>query len=438
MAAATVSDSVSELVFGDGADRVCRDIPESACDEQQRNLTIHLASLTSTKTGDGLLDPKLVLAWLVGAIGGSATAVGLLVPIREAFALLPQLFIGHRVRSLEIRKTVWAWAAAVQGLAVLGMAGVALTLDGASAAWSIVGLLVVFACARSFASVSYKDVLGKTVSKSKRGTVTGSAASASAVVVLAYGAALASGLVPLEVTAIAVALLGAGSLWLLAAVLFSRLEEAPGATDGGVDGAASALGNLRMLLDDRQLGIFVITRSLLTVTAIAPPYLLQLTSGGERQLGDLGPFVLASGIATIIGGRLWGGMADRSSRRVLIGSAAGAALLFAVAGIGTLVDEEFLSGSWVAAGMLFLVMLAYQGVRLGRSTHLVDMADQDQRAVYTAVSNTVVGVVIVATGAFGALIGVIGLHGVLIVFAVCSLLALVTATRLEEVQGSPA
>ena len=431
---ATVPDSVSELVFGEGADRVCRDIPDAACDEQPRNLTLHLASLTSTKTGDGLLDPKLVLTWLVGALGGSATAVGLLVPIREAFALLPQLFIGHRVRELEIRKAVWAWAAAVQGLAVLGMAIVALTLDGPTAAWSIVGLLFVFAVARSFASVSYKDVLGKTVSKSKRGTVTGSAASVSAVAVLAFGAALAFGLVPLEVTSIALTLVVAGVLWLVAATLFSQLEEAPGATEGGVNGVSSALGNLRALSDDRQLGIFVTTRSLLTVTAIAPPYLLQLTSTGERRLGELGPFVIASSVATIIGGRLWGGLADRSSRRVLMGSAAAASLLFGIAGLGTLMEEGFLSTSWVAAGMLFLVMLSYQGVRLGRSTHLVDMADQDQRAVYTAVSNTVVGVVIVATGAFGALSDLIGLAGVLIVFGVFSLLALATATMLEEVQ----
>jgi hypothetical protein len=429
-----VSDRVAELVFGEGADRVCRDIPDAACDEQPRNLTVHLASLTSTKTGDGLLDPKLVLAWLVGALGGSAAAVGLLVPIREAFALLPQLFIGHRIRALEIRKTVWAWASAVQGLAVLGMAVVAFTLDGDVAAWSIVGLLFVFANARSFASVSYKDVLGKTVSKSKRGTVTGTAASASAIVVLAFGAALASGLIPLEVTSIAITLLVAGGLWVLAAALFSTLAEAPGATEGGVDAASSALGNLRTLIDDPQLGTFVVTRSLLTVTAIAPPYLLQLTSSGERSLGDLGPFVVASSIATIIGGRLWGGLADRSSRRVLMGSAGASALLFGISGIGTVIDERFLSNSWVAAGMLFLVMLAYQGVRLGRSTHLVDMADQDQRAVYTAVSNTVVGLVIVATGAFGALTNVIGLAGVLITFGVFSLVALVTATRLEEVQ----
>jgi hypothetical protein len=62
------------------------------------------------------------------------------------------------------------------------------------------------------------------------------------------------------------------------------------------------------------------------------------------------------------------------------------------------------------------------------------MADQGQRAAYTAVSNTEVGLVIVATGAFGARSGAIGPAGVLIVFAVFSIVALATATRLEEVQ----
>lgn len=50
--------------------------------------------------------------------------------------------------------------------------------------WTIVALVAVFAIGRSAASVNYKDVLGKTVSKSKRGTVTGTAASVSAAVVL--------------------------------------------------------------------------------------------------------------------------------------------------------------------------------------------------------------------------------------------------------------
>lgn len=42
---------------------------------------------------------------------------------------------------------------------------------------TVLGLLALFALARSFASVSYKDVLGRTVAKTTRGTATGTAGS---------------------------------------------------------------------------------------------------------------------------------------------------------------------------------------------------------------------------------------------------------------------
>src|SRR5690606_10655693 len=98
-----------------------------------RNLTVHLTSLTATKTGDGLLDPKLVLAWLLTALGAPAAAIGAIVPAREAFALLPQLFIAEPIRRLPLRKWVWAGASIAQGLVAIAIAVVAFTLEGAAA-----------------------------------------------------------------------------------------------------------------------------------------------------------------------------------------------------------------------------------------------------------------------------------------------------------------
>jgi hypothetical protein len=422
----------TELVFGEGADRVCKDIPDSACHEQPRNLSVHLVSLSGTKTGDGLLDPKLVLAWLLGALGAPAAAIGALVPAREAMALLPQLFIAERVRRLPRRKWVWAGASIAQGLVVLAIALVGLTVDGAAAGWTIVVLVVLLGTARSAASVSYKDVLGKTVSTSRRGTVTGTATSVSAAVVLAFGVALWAELIPLTTTSISVVLLVAAGCWLLAGMLFTRVAEDAGASEGGRDGLGVALGNLSLLWGEPQLGRFVAVRALLTVTAIAPPYVLALAQGGDRGLGSLGPFVITSALATIVGGRLWGRLSDRSSRQVLIGAAGAASVLFVAAATGAWAD--LLDETWVAASLLFLVVLSYQGVRLGRSTHLVDMADEDERAIFTAVSNTVVGVVILATGAFGAISDVIGLAWLFVIFAAAAAAALVAALGLDEVQ----
>lgn len=429
-----LTTGVAELVFGEGVDRVCRDIPDAACREHPRNLTVHLASLTATKTGDGLVDPKLVLSWLVTALGGSALAVGMIVPLRESLALLPQLALGYRVRRLPRRAWVWGAASAGQGMAVLGIGGVALAAEGTAAAWAIVALVAVLAAARSAASVSYKDVLGKTVAKSRRGTLTGTATSISAALVLAFGAALATGLIPLTTTAVGVVLLAAGSLWLIAAALFRLVVEEPGSTDGGVDGVRTALDSLSVLRRDRQLARFVAVRSLLTVTAVAPPYLLASTADGGRAIDSLGSFVIASSIATIVGGRLWGTLSDRSSRRVLVGAATAATVLFVVAASGSWFAPDILARELVAAVLLFLVVLAYQGVRLGRATHLVDMADADTRSVYTAVSNTVVGAVILATAGFGWISESAGLTWVFVMFATASAAAVVVAIGLDEVQ----
>ncbi len=421
-------------LFGEDAATTCIDIPERACAQQPRNLSIHLTSLTATKTGDGLLDPKLVLAWLMTAVGAPAAAAGLIVPLRESLALFPQLFIGHRVRRLPRRTGVWVAANVAQGVVIATIAAVAFSSgdspNGRVLGWLLVGLVALFALARSFASVTYKDVQGKTVSKTKRGTVSGTAGSIAAAMVFGFGVLLSTEIVPVTTRSIGYILLVSATLFVAAGAVFSRLDEEPGAISSG---PRMALQELRLVRTDPQLGRFIATRSLLTVTAIAPPYLLLATAADSRA-ETLGPFVLASSLATVIGGRLWGRLSDRSSRRVLVGAAGASTALFAVAGVGALIDDRFLSSRWTTTSLLFLVVLAYQGVRIGRATHLVDMTGSEQRSIYTAVSNTIVGVVILATGAFGALGELIGLGWLFIAFAGCSALAIATGWGLDEVQ----
>ena len=139
-----VSASVYETLTSEDDGRVCRDIPETACQEQPGNFLKHVLSLAATKTGDGFADPKLVLSWLLSTLGAPAFAIGLLVPVREAGALLPQLVIAGWIRSLQRRKWVWAVGSLVQGLAVLGMAFSAVRLEGSAAGWAILALLALW------------------------------------------------------------------------------------------------------------------------------------------------------------------------------------------------------------------------------------------------------------------------------------------------------
>jgi len=429
-----LTSRVHEILVGDDEGRVCRDIPEEACDEQPRNFLIHVASLAATKCGDGLSDPKLVLAWLMGALGAPAWTIGLLVPVREAGALLPQLFTAASIRALPRRKWAWAAGSLVQGLCVLGMAAVALTLEGQTAGIAIVGLLAVLAVARSVCSVSYKDVLGKTVSKATRGTATGTAGTVAATVVLAFGLALSFDVLALEVMTIAAALAVAGGMWLFAAALFCALTEAPGATEGGGNAISVVREQLSLLFSDRQLQLFILTRALLVSTALSPPFLLAMAGReGSGGLGELGLFVVASSLAAISSAYIWGRLSDRSSRKVLALSGLVGGLALSLAALLGLTGVSLNKG-WVMPVLLFVLVVAYQGVRLGRSTHIVDMANEDTRAAYTALSNTVIGALLLAGGVFGLIAQMAGEAVVLAIMAGMAFAAALTALALDEVQ----
>ncbi|MFY0635846.1 MAG: MFS transporter [Vannielia sp.] len=403
------------------------DITEEAREAEAGNFLRHGAALSLSKLADGLIDPKLVLSWLMGALGAPAVLTGLLVPVREAGALVPQLFTAARIRGMGRRKWAWAGGAAGQGLAALVILAAALLLEGWAAGLVIVAALSALAVARSVCSVSYKDVLGKTVDKPRRGTVTGLAASVAAAGVLVFAGVLMLGLVErFQLVAGAIALAGVG--WLAAAFVFATIREED--RPGDAEGEATGLGQLRLLREVADLRRFVLARVLLLPTALAPPYLVMLAGdAGDDRWGALGAMLAASALAGLVSGWIWGRLADRSSRLVLAISGAVAAGFLAAA----VVLQGAMGTAWAAPVVLFGLMVSYRGVRVGRSTYLVNLAPEERRASYTAVANTTVGVALLGGGAFGALAAVTGPGVVLAVFAVVALGGAALAWRLKEV-----
>ncbi|AKH99799.1 hypothetical protein IMCC20628_01082 [Hoeflea sp. IMCC20628] len=422
-----------EAVAIDDEGRACRDIPDSVCHEEPRNFFVHVGSLALTKSSDGLIDPKLVLSWLLTELAAPIFLVGLLVPVREAGALLPQIFTASTIRRFPVRKWVWVMGSLVQGLAAATIAVCALTLEGAAAGWAIVLSLAVLAIGRSVCSVSYKDVLGKTVSKSTRGTATGLAGSLAAAVTIIYAIVLISGFVP-RMTLVIGGLFVAAGCWLIAAMVFSTLYEEAGATQGGKNAFKSAIADLQYLASDAQLRRFIMVRGFLTTTALAPPFMIAAASkAGEGGFGGLGYLVLASAFAGLVSAYVWGRLADRSSRKVLFIASAISMVVLALASWFSVTG--WLTAPMVLPVLLFCIMIAYQGVRLGRSTHLVDMATVDTRAAYTALSNTIIGVVLFAGGLFSIIAEFFGVSVVLITMALMCAAAIPMALGLDEVQA---
>jgi hypothetical protein len=423
---ARLVDEDEDHGYGELPDEVTRAVPGNAVKQ--------VLALSLQKVGDLLADPRTVLSWLMTAVGAPAGFVGLLVPIRESGSMLPQVALVPLVRRLAVRKWVWVSGGVLQAVAVTAMALAAASLRGVAAGLAVLAALTVLALARSLSSIASKDVLGRTVPKGSRGQVNGLATVGAGVAAITVGVAM-RGFGGQQTAASAfVWLLLAGALaWLLAVAVYATVREAPGEHDERVD-ARSAVAALSLLREDPPFRRFVLARTLLLVSALTPPFVVALATarGDGAGLEGLGPFVISSGLASLLGGRVWGRMADRSSRRAMM-AACGAASGVVLAFLGLLRVEGVAETEWIYPLTYLLLALAHVGSRLGRKTYVIDLAEGNRRTEYVAVSNTVMGVLLLATGALSAAVATLGVEAALLLLAALGLAGVLVSRSLPEV-----
>jgi hypothetical protein len=318
----SLTDDLYEKLTNEEDARLCRDIDERACRQSPQNFVYLLASYFFTKLGDAVASSKTTLAWLTTAVGAPGFVLGMLVPIRESGSLIPQLFIGGLIRRLAIRKWVWVVGSIVQAACIVGIGFVAFRLEGAAACWAILALITLFSLARGFCSVAAKDVLGKTIPKKVRGQLNGWSASAAGGVTIAVGIVLMTPALKLgETDLIGALLVGAGLLWVVAAAVYSLVNEHPGETGGGRS-IVEALAKLKLLATDKPFRRFVVTRALLMCSALSAPFYVALAQGNRGSaVAVLGSFVVAAGLGSLLSAPVWGRFADRSSRKVMVAAA---------------------------------------------------------------------------------------------------------------------
>lgn len=425
-----------ELITGDEDSRVCKEIPDQACQHQPRNFFGYLIANFLGKVADELASAKLILPWLMGALGAPSALVGFLVPIRESGVLLPQLFVAAKVRNRPRRKGVWLLGAALSGIALILMALTAVSFTGATAGWAILFALVVFSLARGLCSVSAKDVLGKTVSKGQRGVLMGVSAGLAGVAGLAVGIYIEffNATPPIEL--LAWLLLMGGILWFIALLFFNTINEHDGATEGGGNAIKTAFESFSLLKTDPPFRHYVIGRILLLSSALVPPfYILIAQDYSAGDLTGLGMLIISSGIASMVSAPLWGKLGDYSSKLVMAIASIGVGVLGVA--LFTLIetDSNWLHNPLTHAFFFFAVTVFHGGVRLGRKIYLVDLANEQTRATYVALSNTVIGVAMLAGGLIGLLADIISIHFVILLLSLIAFAAAWWNARLKEVSA---
>lgn len=411
--------------MGEEDARACRDLDDAACHEVPGNFGRMLVAHVLARLGDVAFNARSVLPWLAVSVGAPPWLAAWFMPVRESLSMLPQLLLGAWIRARPVRKWFYALGSLIQGMMAAAVVLVAVTLSGTTAGLAMLGCVVVFSLARALCSLSQKDVLGKTIPKGQRGRLMGLASSVGGAAAMLAGGVLASG--PQSSTTIFLMLAVAALCWFATARVYARIEETPGETDGGADGIALALPQLRRLHHDPAFLRFMVARGLLLSSALMAPWLV-LLAGGEGGAETLAGFIVAEGIAGLIATPIWGRLADGSSPRVMAAGGAIAALVGLSVGATAFIAPGQLQVACIAG---FLVLsVGHAGVRLGRKTWVVDHGDGNERTARVAVANSMTGLLLLGTGALGLLASVWSTSALVVVLAVAAIAGAVTALTL--------
>lgn len=429
-------DNIYDHINEEEDARICKDISEEACRYSPWNFFIIIASNTLTKLGDVLSNPKTVLAWLMNYVNAPLFLISFIVPIRESGSMLPQIVIANYIRRLPIRKWIWVVGSVLQFVAMVGIGLVAMNFDGRKAGYLIIVLLVLFSLSRGLCSVAAKDILGKTIPKTRRGRLNGFASSISGVLVIISGIIM---LVKSHndpgIEYYSYIIFSAALLWLISAAIYGSIKEYPGETSGGRNGLKEAISKLKIVKTDRAFRRFLIARSLLLCSALAAPFYIVLAQkfvGSKTIL--LGLFIIANGLASAVSAPFWGKKSDISSKKVLIN----AALIASILGIlmfAIVTWIPFLKLSmWFYPVSYFVLSIAHSGVRLGRKTYIVDIANGNRRTDYVAVSNTIIGFILLITGGISALLSMFSVEGIILGLSGLGLLGAYVSSKLKDVE----
>ena len=431
----TKTESIYEKLVNEEDARVCKAIDENACKVVPGNFFITLLSYFFNKIADAIANAKVVLPWLMESLSVPLYLISFLVPIKESGSLIPQLFIAAYVRKLPLRKYIWSIGTLLQAICMILIAIVAWNLQGIEAGLAIITLLIAMSLARGLCSVAAKDVIGKTIPKTRRGALNGYSAMLSSILVVSFGIyLLTNSQKPFSAENFGVLFTVAGLFWILASFTYLRIKEFEGEIEGGGNAFNVAIAKLSILKKDKPFRLFVITRALFLCAVLSAPFFVVIAQqNSDSNTFLLGLFILSGGLADMLSANFWGKFSDQSSKKVMIlGASIATSMGFIVVSIDFFYQNLF-SYIYLMPVIYFILSIGYQGIRIGRKTYIIDLAEGNKRTDYVAVSNTLIGIILLASGLIGTLSSIIGLSGIILVLSVVGLIAILLAIKLPEV-----
>jgi predicted MFS family arabinose efflux permease len=381
-------------------------------------------------------NPNLILPLFLTTLGVPTALIGWAAPLARAGAMLPQVAVAGYIRSFPTRKWLWVVSGLARALSFILMILVALFMSPVPAGIVILVLVALNGMAGSMGALTFIDVVAKTVPRGQRGALLALRAVVGGVLALGMGLLVINRLSAKTDIETFLLLLGTSSgLMLVASAIFASIDEEAGTSEPRRNPLKEAREGFILMRQVPDFRRFIIARCLLLGVELSVPFYAlavgEFTQQGTKTLGTL---LVAVGIAEVMSNLLWGYMADRSGRRVMIIAAA----LSMLAG-GMLLGFRLIPDTplYLYALVFMVIGFAEQGVALGSETYLIDNASETERPLFMALSNTLVGLVSLVAGVLGLLAALFGLAALIGLFIPFSAIALAASWWLPEGWRTP-
>lgn len=97
-------EKIYDWITNEGEERVCKAIDEEQCKSVPGNFIKNSLSGFCSKLAEQLVSPGVTLPWILSMLGASSVFAGLLVPLKNAGSLLPQLLVSAKIRAFKKAK----------------------------------------------------------------------------------------------------------------------------------------------------------------------------------------------------------------------------------------------------------------------------------------------------------------------------------------------
>lgn len=174
---------------------------------------------------------------------------------------------------------------------------------------------------------------------------------------------------------------------------------------------------------------------MVSTALVGPVYVALAQRETGQTLDNLGWLIISTGLAGALSSSVWGILSDRSSKLTMSVAAliAGALGVFVLAILA--VAPVYTHNIAFYSLVLFVLGIAHAGVRIGRKTHIVDLASGDKKAEYVAISNTFIGLVLIVLGTLSSFFISYSLEIGLAVMTILSLLGAGMCLTIKHVQS---